>query len=144
MSALTHCEVICVILLQEAERFCYCISHTHYGRKQPRIQSEVLGHSLVRLLVCSHHSLVRLLWTTRFARAFCCAHSFAHFAHSLARGKMMSQNDLILSHSAPYFQALDLLTHYRIINILFIQANAWTVETPLSITTMLAQSSFSP
>ena len=45
----------------------------HYGRKQTRMLIEVLGHSLVRLLVCSHRSLV-------------C--SFAHFAHSLARGKV--------------------------------------------------------
>ena len=30
----------------------------HYGRKQPRIQTEVLGHSLVRSLVRSHRSLV--------------------------------------------------------------------------------------
>ena len=43
----------------------------HYGRKLPRIQTEVLGHSLVRSLVRSHCSLVR---------------SLAHFAHSLARG----------------------------------------------------------
>ena len=44
----------------------------HYGRKPPRIQTEVLGHSLVRSLVRLHRSLVR---------------SLAHFAHSLARGK---------------------------------------------------------
>ena len=28
----------------------------HYGQKQPRIQTEVLGHSLVRSLVRSHRS----------------------------------------------------------------------------------------
>ena len=42
----------------------------HCGPEQPKIQTEVLGHSLVPLLVCSHCSLVRLL---------------AYFAHSLAR-----------------------------------------------------------
>ena len=30
----------------------------HYGREQPRIQTAVLGHSLVRSLVRSHRSLV--------------------------------------------------------------------------------------
>ena len=33
-------------------------NHLHYGSKQPRIQNEVLGHSLVCSLVCSHRSLV--------------------------------------------------------------------------------------
>merc|ERR1712136_322498 len=55
----------------------------HYGRKQPRIQTEVLGHSLVRSLVPSHRSLVRLLRTARFARALRCAHSFARSLTSL-------------------------------------------------------------
>ena len=79
----------------------------HYGPKQSRILTAVLGHSLDRLFVRSHRSLVRLLRTARFARALRCAHSLtrslAHFAHSLARGKVnfwMSQNDLVLSHSA--------------------------------------------
>ena len=57
----------------------------------------------VRSLVRSHRSLVRLLQTARFACALRCAHWFAHFAHSLAHGKVndwMSQNDLVLSHSA--------------------------------------------
>ena len=49
----------------------------HCGLEQPRLQAEVLGHSLVRSLVRSHSSLVRLLRTARFARALCCAHSFA-------------------------------------------------------------------
>ena len=43
----------------------------HYGRKQPRIQTEVLGHSLVRSLFRSHRSLIRLLRTAR------CAHLLA-------------------------------------------------------------------
>ena len=37
----------------------------------------VLGHSLLRSLVRSHRSLIRLLRTARFARALRCAHSFA-------------------------------------------------------------------
>ena len=58
---------------------------THYGPKQPRIQTEVLGHSLVRSLIRSHRSLVCLLRTARFARA----HRYTHsLAHSLAHGKV--------------------------------------------------------
>ena len=56
---------------------------THCGLEQPRIETEVLGHSLVRSLVRSHRSLVRLLWTARFARALRCAHSFARSLTSL-------------------------------------------------------------
>ena len=41
----------------------------HYGRKQPRIQTALLGHSLVHSLVGSHPLLVHLLCPTRFARA---------------------------------------------------------------------------
>ena len=37
----------------------------------------VRGHSLLRSLVRSHRSLIRLLRTARFARALRCAHSFA-------------------------------------------------------------------
>ena len=47
-----------------------------------------MGHSLVCSLVCSHHSLVRLLRPTRFTCALLCAHLLAHFAHSLAPGKV--------------------------------------------------------
>ena len=77
------------------------------GPKQPKIQTEVLGHSLVCSLSRLHRSLVCLLRTTCFACALHCAHSLAHFAHSLARGTV---NDLmaiysvffsILAHSAP-------------------------------------------
>ena len=60
-------------------------SPLHRGLEQTRIETELLGHSLVRSLVRSHHSLVRLLQTACFARALRCAHSFAH---SLARGKV--------------------------------------------------------
>ena len=54
----------------------------HCGPEQPRIQTEVLGHSLVHSLVRWHRSLVRFLRTARFARAFRCARSLAHFAPS--------------------------------------------------------------
>ena len=52
-------------------------SSAHYGLEQPKIQTEVLGHSLVRLLVCSHRSLVCLFRTACFACALRCAHSLA-------------------------------------------------------------------
>ena len=61
---------------------------THCGLEQTRIETKVMGHSLVRSRIRSHRSLVRLLRTARFARALRCAHSLAHFAHSLARGKV--------------------------------------------------------
>ena len=48
-----------------------------------REETRVLGHSFVRLLVCSHRSLIRLLRTAHFARALRCAHSFAHLLTSL-------------------------------------------------------------
>ena len=54
---------------------------------------DVLGHSLVRSLVRSHGSLIRLLRTARFASALCCTHSLArslaHFAHFLACGNVI-------------------------------------------------------
>ena len=59
----------------------------YFGRKQPRIQTEVLGHSLVRSLVCSHCSLVCLLWTARFTRALHCTHSFARSLAPLLVGQ---------------------------------------------------------
>ena len=37
----------------------------------------VLGHSLIRSLIHSHRSLIRLLRTARFVRALRCAHSLA-------------------------------------------------------------------
>ena len=42
-----------------------------------KLTRQVLGHSLLCLLVCSHHSLICLLCTARFTRALSCAHSFA-------------------------------------------------------------------
>ena len=54
---------------------------THYGLEQPKIQTAVLGHSLLRSLVRSHHSLVRLLQTARIAPST--ALSFAHTLTSL-------------------------------------------------------------
>ena len=61
----------------------------HYGRKQPRIQTAVLGHSLVRSLVRSFTRLLAPDCSLRsrpplrsLVRSL--AH-FAHFAHSLAR-----------------------------------------------------------
>ena len=64
------------------------LSEFRLGRAVGKIDMKstrwVLGHSLVRSLVCSHHSLIRLLRTARFARALRCAHSFARsLTHSL-------------------------------------------------------------
>ena len=49
----------------------------HCGLEHARIWTVVLGHSLIRLLVRSHCSLIHLLRTTRFACALRCAQSFA-------------------------------------------------------------------
>ena len=67
---------------EKAEQFKPNEKVGHYGRKQPRIQTEVVGHSLVRSLVRSHRSLVRLLRNARFARALPCALSFARLLTS--------------------------------------------------------------
>ena len=69
------------------------VAALHYGRLQPRIQTAVLGHSLVRLLVRSHRSLIRLL---RFAYSAALTRSLARSLRSLP---CSSQNDLVLSHS---------------------------------------------
>ena len=50
------------------------------GWNDTKSTRRVLGHSLVRSLVRSHRSLIRLLRTGRFARALRCAHSLACFA----------------------------------------------------------------
>ena len=52
----------------------------HYGPEQPRIQTEVLGHSLVRSLIRSQRSLVFLLRTAHFAALSCL---LARSLHSL-------------------------------------------------------------
>ena len=53
--------------------------HSMYSDSEPlEIGTLVLGHSIVCLPVCSHHSLIR------FTRALRCAHSFARsLTHSL-------------------------------------------------------------
>ena len=62
----------------------YPISALHSDSKYLEIGMLVTGHSLIHSLVCSHRSFVRLLRTARFARALCCAHSFARsLTHSL-------------------------------------------------------------
>ena len=57
--------------------------NVHGGPEQPR----VLGHSLVRLLVRSHRSLIHFLRTTCFACTLCCAHLLAR----LFMGKLISR-----------------------------------------------------
>jgi len=69
------------------------------------IATLVMGHSLVRSLVRSHRSLVRLLRTARFARALRCAHSFARsLTHSLPSswdsGIFLSYFQSVLDHCA--------------------------------------------
>ena len=59
----------------------------HYGREQPK-NTDCSTRLLIRSHVHLHRSLVCSLWTPRFARALHCAHSFTHFAHSFARGKV--------------------------------------------------------
>ena len=76
----------------------------HLGLEQTRIKTLVLGHSLVRLLVRSHRSLVRSLRTARFARALRCAHSFARSLTSLtpsAVGQKMAFYSMIFFYSGP-------------------------------------------
>ena len=60
----------------------------HYGPKQPRIQTEVLGHFLVHLLAPLTRSLAPdcLLRSLPPLRSLVC--SLARFALSLARGKV--------------------------------------------------------
>ena len=61
----------------------------HYGLEQPKIQTALLSHSLVRSLVPLHRSLVCLLRTARSRPPLrSLVRSLAHFAHSLARGKV--------------------------------------------------------
>ena len=47
------------------------------GRMSMKSTRRLLGHSLLRSLVLSHRSLIRLLRTARRARALRCAHKFA-------------------------------------------------------------------
>ena len=46
----------------------------HYGLKQPRIPTKVLGHLLFCLLVCSNRSYICLFRTTHYGHALHCAH----------------------------------------------------------------------
>merc|ERR1711951_261612 len=58
--------------------------HCTVGPMTMKSTRRVLGHSLLRSLVRSHRSLIRLLRTARFARALRCAHLFARsLTHSL-------------------------------------------------------------
>ena len=61
----------------------------HSEPERARIQTEVLGHSLVHSLVRLHSSLLWLLRTNRFARAL-------HNAHSLARSLTSLTPELVV------------------------------------------------
>ena len=56
---------------------------SHCGSDKLRIGTSVLGHLLVRLLARLNQSLFHLLRPPRFARAPCCAYSFARSLRSL-------------------------------------------------------------
>ena len=51
------------------------VSRWRYGPTQLRIQTEVLSHLLLRLLVCSNRSLICLLHSARVTCTLRCAHS---------------------------------------------------------------------
>ena len=83
----------------------------HYGLEQKRIETGPLACPFARLLAPltpSHHSLARLLCPACFVCALCWTHSFARsltslttsLPHSWGSELLMSQNDLVLSHSA--------------------------------------------
>ena len=76
----------------------------HYGLEQTRIQTEEpLAHLFARLLAPLTRSLAPDCSLRSRPPLRSLVRSLAHFAHSLARGKVndwMSQNDLVLSHSA--------------------------------------------
>ena len=57
------------------------------GRMSMKSTRKVLGHSLLRSIVRSHRSLIRLLRTARLARALPCTHLFVRsLAHPHAHG----------------------------------------------------------
>ena len=74
------------------------MSPTHDGMTMKSTR-RVMGHSLLRLLVHSRRSLIRLLRTARFARALRCFHTFARsLAHSGAHGKELFVYELNASN----------------------------------------------
>ena len=85
-------------------RVCACV---HVSSKQPRIGTPALRHSLIRLFVRSHRSLICLFvrWLTlKLAPhcSLCCTQSLVRsLTHSQAREKekdFMSQNHAVLTH----------------------------------------------
>ena len=65
-------------------------SRSTTGRMTMKSTRRVLGHSILRSLILSHRSLIRLLRTARFARALRCAHSFARSLTRLLRSSWES------------------------------------------------------
>ena len=72
---------------------CYFVT-PHYGPEYPGIQTAVLGHSLVHLLICLHHSLI----CSALLPSVTCS-----ITHSLACGKV---NDKMAFLSV-FFAVLD-------------------------------------
>ena len=95
-----HFLLICLV---RTAALIYILSHTlslipsqtrrilchlmHYGRQQPRIQIEVLGHSVVRSLAPLTHSLAPDCSIRSRPPLRSLVRSLADFAYSLARGK---------------------------------------------------------
>jgi len=103
------CYYVYLILIVPSLFFPFSVSlrfpPLHSDPECLEIATLVMGHSLVRSLVRSHRSLVRLLRTARFARALRCAHSFARsLAHSLPSswdsGIFLSYFQSVLDHCA--------------------------------------------
>ena len=75
-----------------------CFLTLHCGPEQPKIQTEVLGHSLVCSLVRSHRSLICSLRTLR------CAHSFTpELMGKWTIGWLFILPFSVRAHSAPIF-----------------------------------------
>ena len=66
---------------------CHYCRHRTVGRKYMKLMSRKLGHSLVRLLVGSNRSLIRLLHTARFAHALHSRAPLRSFARKLTRSR---------------------------------------------------------
>ena len=99
----------------------------HCGPDQPKTQTKVLGHSLVRSLVRSHCSLVYMLHPACFARANCCAHLLACSICSLSRLWESERSD---SYFSLFFSVLD---HSELRRFLFLNCGLpltviWHIE----------------
>ena len=79
----------------------------------------ILGHSLVRLLIHSHRSLICSLRTARFNRALRCAHSFAHALTLELMGKRFTCLWIELNRRSPSKVAVTNASHKQGATALF-------------------------